>query len=1341
MKRMFSLSLLTQIFIFTAISIFKVYGQAKQLQFKYLTTDDGLSSSSAISILQDYKGFIWIGTYDGLNRYDGFNFLVYKNDPVDSTSLSGNLVRTIFEDHNNNLFIGTQNSLCLYEREKDHFINYSLEKSSPLREIRCTVLKIAEDSLGNLWLATNIGLIYFDRLKNQIIQYTHDPDNPVSLSNNDLESVFIDTKNRLWITTRRGLNLFQPETGTFSLITQSENGADDLASIFFIDITEDREGNLWFGSTDGLFCLRNNSGKKNISLTHYQHNPRDKHSLSNNRVKSLYVDDVGNLWIGTENGGVNLFDRKNQRFWHYRIDEYNPKSLNNESIQAIYQDNTGNLWVCTFTGGLNIAMKNSDAIIHYKNLPGAPFSLSHNVITYFLEDHLGQLWVGTDGGGINLFNNETNRFLRFNMANSSMSSNAILCIIEDSKNSIWLGTWAGGLMHFNSKTQSFRSFTTQNSSIPDNNIYTIAEGDHDDLWLGSFENGLIHYEIKENRFTNYTTDNSGLHNNMIVTIRNDFKGCLYLGTTNGFQFFSPVDNRFITYMHDPDNRNSVSDPSILDILVENDTCVWIGTQNGLNRFNPNTGFFKRYYEKDGLPNNVIKGIVLERSGILWVTTNNGVCRFDYRKGEYKNYTKDDGLQSNEFNQRSVLKTKSGAFLMGGTNGFNLIYPEKITKNMNVPPVLITDFRIFNKPVKIAEDNSPLKKHISETKELLLSYKLSVFTFHFNVMDFTMPEKNQYAFIMQGFEKEWNYVGSKREATYTNLDPGEYIFRVKGSNNDGIWNEQGTSIKIIITPPFWQTWWFRILMILFIIMAIYIIYKIRVRNIEAHRRELAIKVEERTHELKKANIEIGKKANELEKSYKDLAIAKKETDNILHNVEEGFFLLDHEYKISSQYSSVLETIFSRKEIAHLNLLDFCSDKITESDIENTRMYLEFLFDEKVNENSILHLNPLVDLEFIFSRENRSGNENDPKISKYLNFSFKRIRSDENKIIELIVTVRDVTRSILLAKQLKEEEARRERLLQLMLGILDVEPEMLIEFSESAQRELAFIDQIMNHEKIEDYQALLVKVHRAMHLIKGNAKLLNIDYFAQAAHQFEDLISEVQKKRKITPKDIEPLRVKLRELETGIEEMEKIIEKMGQVLTHKGGKKKTDARSLLLSLENLIKSFSSDLGKKIKFNYKKFKSQIIPSRYHLLVKEVLIQLIRNSISHGIEFPEERKRLKKPQYGKIEISTFKKNGSIGFRLRDDGRGIQIKKLKEKALQSGKWDKEEIEKWDDNKIAELIFTSGISTAERVDMIAGRGVGMDGVIHRLKEYRGEIQVSFTEGQYCEFEVILPAVI
>jgi ligand-binding sensor domain-containing protein/signal transduction histidine kinase len=836
------------------VSLTSVFGQPNRLQFKHLTPDDGLSSSIATSILQDHKGFVWIGTYDGLNRYDGFNFVVYKNNSADSSSLADNLVRTMIEDHNKNLLIGTNKGLCLYDREKDHFLNYMLDKSSPLRGITCIVFKIVEDSLGNLWIATNIGLIYFDRNNSKIIQYIHDPNNPSSLSYNETECVYIDKCDRLWVTTQRGLNLFEPKTGTFKHIIQSETKANNLLNTFFIGIIEDREGNLWFGSTEGLYCLKNNAENKITPFIHYRHNSQDKKSLSNNRVKSLFVDDSGNLWIGTENGGVNLFDRKNQRFWHYRMDEYDPKSLNNESITTIYQDNAGNLWVCTGTGGLNIAMKHGDAIIHYKTLPGAPLSLSHNVITCFLEDHLGQIWVGTDGG-LNLFNDETNRFLRFNMDNSNLSSNAVLSIIEDSNNQIWLGTWAGGLVHFDSKTKSFTSFITKNSSIQDNNIYVIAEGDNNDLWLGSFDHGLIHYKIKENKFTNYTPSNSNICSNYIVVVRKDSQGHLFLGFTKGFQIFSPEDDRFITYTYNPKDTNSVSHPNILDILVENDSCVWIGTQDGLNRFNPKTESFIRYYEKDGLPDNVIKGLVLDKSGVLWVATNLGLCRFDYRQEKYKNFTKADGLQSNEFNFRSTLRTKSGALLMGGIKGFNMIYPEKIAENKSIPNVLITDLKIFNKSVEPGAKNSPLIQAITETKILTLYYTQSVLTFYFAVMDFTAPEKNQYAYRMENFDQKWIYSGNKREANYTNLDPGEYVFRVKGSNNDGVWNEEGTSIRITITPPFWQTAWFRVIGVIIVFSVLITGYKIRTARIRAHNRELGQRVLERTAQLEAANKEL------------------------------------------------------------------------------------------------------------------------------------------------------------------------------------------------------------------------------------------------------------------------------------------------------------------------------------------------------------------------------------------------------------------------------------------------------------------------------------------------------
>jgi signal transduction histidine kinase/ligand-binding sensor domain-containing protein len=827
------------------------YSQHIPLKFTKLSIDDGLSSSIVSCIIQDHEGFVWIGTPDGLNRYDGFKFVVYKNDPADSTTLADNVIQTIFEDHDKNLLIGSENGLSVYNREKDCFFNCMYEKSSPLRGISCSIKKIREDSKGNLWLASNVGLIYFDREKNSIIRYSHDHTVPESLSNDNVESVLSDKSGRLWVTTRKGLNQFLPGTATFKHYTSEEDPGHDLSNTVFVDIVEDNEGNLWFSSTEGLYCLKQ-SDLNSTKLIHYQYDSNDKSSLSINQVTSLFVDDAGNLWIGTENGGMNLYDKKTNGFWHYRIDDYDPQSLNNESIESIYQDRTGNLWVGTYTGGLNIAMKNSDAISKYQNLPGAPFSLSHNTVTSFFEDHNNKIWVGTDGGGLNLFSEQDNRFRRYKTDNSGIGSNSILAILEDSSNRIWLGTWAGGLVCFDSKTGSFTSFTTRNSSIPDDNIFAISEGYDNDLWLGTFEHGLVHYQIKENKFTDLTPDNSGIGNIMIVKLVPISEHRLLVGTTMNFQIYSPGKGQFTTYTTDQKNENSLSYPRVNDILFENDTCIWIGTPDGLNRFNPKNGSFKRYYEKDGLPNNFIKALILDNSGALWVTTNKGICRFDYRYSHFKNFTKADGLQSNEFTERSILKTKTGALLLGGTKGFNIIQPEKISENKTIPEVLITDFKIFNKSVKPGVKNSSLKQNITDTKSLTLSYEQSVLSFSVAIMDFTAPEKNKFAYMLENFDKEWVYPDKTGEVTYTNLGPGKYVFRVKGSNNDGLWNETGTSLRITILPPWWETWWFRLIILSAVILLFTFILLWRVRQLKNQKILLERSVAIKTAELKELN---------------------------------------------------------------------------------------------------------------------------------------------------------------------------------------------------------------------------------------------------------------------------------------------------------------------------------------------------------------------------------------------------------------------------------------------------------------------------------------------------------
>jgi signal transduction histidine kinase/ligand-binding sensor domain-containing protein len=793
---------------------------------------------------------MWIGTPDGLNRYDGFNFLVYKNNQDDSLSIQNDYIQTILEDRDKNLLIGTERGLSLYDRKKDCFRNFMNEKSSAFNGMEFLVSKIIEDSIGNLWLATGSGLIYYDRHKNSIMHFTNDQDKSGSLSDNDVESILIDKENRFWVATRKGLNLFNRKTGIFERIKKLGNCNEDLSTKVFWNVAEDMQGDIWFGGTDGLYRFTKTNGDYNF--VHYQHDVKDKSSLSINQVVSLFVDDVGNLWIGTENGGINLFDRKANRFWHYRKDENDPQSLNNESIETIYQDKTGNFWFGTYTGGLNAAIKNRDGIVSYLSLPAAPLSLSHNTVTSFLERENGQIWVSTDGGGLYLLDINNKSYDRFNIDNSHLSSNSILCIDEDSNNQIWLGTWAGGLVHLDSKTKSITSFTTRNSDIQDDNIFSVLNGNENDLWLGSFTHGLIHYQIKENKFTALTSENSGLTSGGIVKLVKFEGKRILIGTSENFQIYSLANGQFKTFKNDPTNKNSISSSKVTDILVQNDTCIWIGTPHGLNRFNPVTESFIRYYEKDGLPNNYIKGLILDNAGILWVTTSKGVSRFDYRHMKFKNLSKSDGFLSSEFSERGILKTKAGSLLAGGTKGFSIIYPEKITENKKIPAILITDFKISGKSVRAGSKNSPLIQNITETSAITLSPDQSEITFYFAAMDFSAPEKNQFAYKMEGFDKDWVFAGNKGEATYTNLNHGDYVFRVKGSNNDNTWNEAGTSVKIKILPPWWLTWWSKLFVTCFITLILTSIYFYRVSRLKKQKANLENSVAIKTVELKELN---------------------------------------------------------------------------------------------------------------------------------------------------------------------------------------------------------------------------------------------------------------------------------------------------------------------------------------------------------------------------------------------------------------------------------------------------------------------------------------------------------
>ncbi len=830
------------------------FSQIQNIRFEHLTYDDGLSHPYVRSILQDNQGFMWFGTYDGLNKYDGYQFTIYRHDDKDSSSIISNVIRCLYKDNQGNLWIGTIGGACIYDRDHDVFIDYNKHFQFDLSSF--DILSIFIDSQDNLWIGTSDQGLFFVNLKNQQhIHYVHRGDDSGSISSNSIRQIFEDSRGHVWIATvNGGVNLFDRDTTTFTHFQHQSNNSNSIIGNDVFAIVEDIEGNLWFACyDDGLSCIHVDEADSH-SFSNYQHDPQNSRGLCNNSVRVLCPDKDGGIWIGTEEGGLDYLCNDKKTFIHYENDLSNPKSLNNNSIYALFQGKTGDLWIGTYEGGVNIFYRLNQAFQTYHTIKDDAKSLSCNAVWEFCEDHTGNIWIATDGGGLNQFDPATSYFKHYNSKNSNLNVDAVLTVYVDSQNDIWIGTWNGGFSLFNRRTKSFTTYTNKNSDLSNNNVFDITEDQDGCLWLAT-HHGLNKYNKNDHSFTVYTSENSGLISNYLEVIQRDMKGNILIGSVYGFFIFDPETETFINYTHHPEDANSISNNFVNSIFEEDSSIIWIATNEGLNKLNRQTNQIVRYYKTDGLPNDLIFGIEKDDRGFLWISTNGGISRFDPKTETFKNYTKEDGLQGNLFIKKSHYRSRNGKIYFGGVNGFNILDPEDVTDNQTIPPIVITDFEIFNKPIKNGSEGSPLKKHIGQTDEIVLSYKQTVFSFRFAALNYIISSKNQYAYMLEGFDKEWNYVGTQRMATYTNIDPGKYVFRVKGSNNDGVWNEEGASIKIRITPPFWHTLWFRLLACIVLIASLLTGYKIRTATIRHRTRELEKHIKERTAQLENINQEL------------------------------------------------------------------------------------------------------------------------------------------------------------------------------------------------------------------------------------------------------------------------------------------------------------------------------------------------------------------------------------------------------------------------------------------------------------------------------------------------------
>lgn len=792
--------------------------QSPILKFKHISNEEGLSNSTIECIYQDHRGFIWFGTRDGLNRYDGYQIVTYKNNNNNPNSISDNYIRCIYEDRYQRLWIGTSNGLNQFNAIEDNFKRYQTLQQHTSDGNNHIINAVSEDRNGKLWIGTaGSGLFFLDEHHHQFSPFIINSGKPI-IEDRHINQFLKDQYGSFWVATDKGLELFDQNQKTFLSIPLLKNYK-------VLTITDAGNHQLWLGTEETGLILYDN---KSNQIQHYQHQDTQKGSLGSNQIRAVVVDHEHHLWVGGINAGLNLWNSNENFFYHYEYEPGNQNSLSQRTVSALFEDKQGNLWVGTHRGGVNVYSPKSEKFKLYQQEP-IKNSLSYNDVKAFCEDEQGNLWIGTDGGGLNLFDQQTHHFknYRYNPLDPhSIGSDAVLHILKE-QHQLFIGTWGGGLNIFDPKSQKFTRLMAnpkQPYAISSNYVQKTFKDSHGKFWVCTYYGGLNLFDPKTQHFkrviygNNHETQIMG--NNMVSMIE-DKMGRLWIGTDDGgLNCYHPQTQTFSHYfIHAPKK------PDLRVLFIDHVGRLWVG-QRGLYLFDEAKNTFSLFTDKAGLSDEFIDGITEDKAGNFWISTSNGITCFNPKTLDFKKYNTADGLQGLEFEANAYLQTHKGELFFGGSNGFNAFYPSQIKKNSYVPPVFITSFQIFNQKIAPNTKDSPLKKDISYTKEIYLNYQQSTLSFSFAALNFIASENNQYAYQLENFDKEWNYVGTNRKASYTNLDPGTYTFKVKAANNDGVWNNQGTSLIIHISPPFWETWWFRLLVLFTIVYVTYIILRFR-----------------------------------------------------------------------------------------------------------------------------------------------------------------------------------------------------------------------------------------------------------------------------------------------------------------------------------------------------------------------------------------------------------------------------------------------------------------------------------------------------------------------------------
>jgi signal transduction histidine kinase/ligand-binding sensor domain-containing protein len=838
----------------------------RNLKFTHISIEDGLSQANVWSIVRDRQGFMWFGTQmGGLNRYDAYEFKVYQHDLQDDRSLSHNYIQVLYEDRRGALWIGFGGGgLDRYNRETDTFVHYRHNQANPNSIPGNNVNTLYEDRTGVLWVGSDGGISRMDRERGTFFTYKHDPNDPNSLSDDWVRSICEDQATGLfWLGTRRGgVSVFERRTGRFIHYTNIRGDSTSLSGNEVNHVYQDRALNIWVSTRSGL----NRFDPKTRTFIRYKHDANNPESLSDDYVSMTYEDTRGRFWVATMNG-LDLLEWNTGTFTHCRHASGNPDSLCDDAVRAVYEDDTGAVWFGTANGGVSRLASEAKKFVTWRHNLDDTNSLSHNAAQAIHEDSTGRLWVGT-AAGLNRFDGRNfTRYLNNPQDPHSLSANNVIAIEEDARGVLWFGTSAGLNRFDGTGFTRYQNEPSNLRSLSGNAIDALCADDAGGLWISVHGIGLDYFNGRA--FTHYRRDKANPHSlptYYVHGIVRDRKGTIWLASTDAWLIrFDPAADTFTPYLFDPAHPITEAANQVHALFADTDGSIWVGADTGLFRFSPISGrFIEHYTRSDGMPANVVASILSDNQGYLWLGTTAGLSRFDPRSHTFRNYDQSDGLQGNQFTGYACGRRRNGQMFFGGPNGLSAFFPDRLQDNPHAPPIVLTDFELFDRPLEIGGKDSPLRKAVNVAETITLKHHQSVFGFRFAALNYTSPEKNRYAYKMDRVDADWRYTDAKRRfVNYTKLDPGTYVFRVRGSNNDGLWNETGAFIKIIIARPWWATWWFRCLAAVSLLALVAGGYRLRVRSITRRNLDLETQVAQRTRSLSEQAAQLEAANKELE----------------------------------------------------------------------------------------------------------------------------------------------------------------------------------------------------------------------------------------------------------------------------------------------------------------------------------------------------------------------------------------------------------------------------------------------------------------------------------------------